>query len=68
MSDFWTQILKNRFFFELMVFQRVSPALTNKSLTFTFNGQKNLKQKFKTFLIKHIRIGHVIFCRDPDKN
>ena len=23
--------------------------------------------KFKTFRIKHIRIGDVIYCRDPDK-
>ena len=50
-----------------MVFQRVSPALTKKSLTFTFNGQEP-RQKFKTFLIKYTRIGHVIYCRDPDKN
>ena len=36
-----------------MVFQRVSPALTKKSWTFTFNGQEPW-QKFKTFLINHI--------------
>ena len=52
---------------EWMVVQRVSPALTKNSLTFTFNGQEPW-QKFETFLIKHIRIGHVINCRDPDKN
>ena len=43
-----------------MVFQRVSQALTKKSLTITFNGQAPW-QKFKMFLIKHIRIGHVIY-------
>ena len=64
MSDFWPQTLNNRFF-EWMVFQRVSPALTKTSLTFTFNGQEPW-HKFKTFLIKHIRIGHVIYCRDSE--
>ena len=37
-----------------------------KSLTFTFNGQEPW-QKFKTFLIKHIRIGHVIIVGIPTK-
>ena len=50
-----------------MVFQRVSPALTKKSKICAFNGQKPCT-KFKTFLIKHMRIGHVTYVvRIPTK-
>ena len=55
MSDFWPQTLKSIDFFEWMVFQRVSPALTKKGLTFTFNGQEPC-QKCKTFLIGCVRL------------
>ena len=60
MSDFWPQTLKNSFF----LVNGISKSITRsneKSLTFTFNGQE-------PFLIKHIRIGHVTYCRDPEKN
>ena len=35
----------------------------SKSITSSNNDDNNLKR-----FLKHIRIGHVIYCRDPDKN
>ena len=63
MSDFCPQTLKNRFFWVNGISKSITHSNQKKSLTFTFNEPW---QKFKTFLIKHIRIGHVIYCQDPD--
>ena len=63
---FSPQTLKNRLFWVNGISKSITRS-NEKNSTFTSNGQEPW-QKFKTFLMKHIRIGHVICCRDPGKN